>query len=150
MTVLYDDNYDKINTTVFQPEVLTGITPWSAVPKTKADKMTIALDFDETYNRNPWMWDRVIDTMRNNGQLVVLATYRHPVEDYDPLFDRLKQNNVVVIFTDGKAKKPFLEAIGIKVDVWIDDNPKSILEDSAWGKDSPELRAWREANKVKA
>jgi hypothetical protein len=111
--------------------------------------MIIALDFDDTYNRDPDMWDGVIKCINNHDNSVLLATYGHPVLDYDPLFDRLSDLGVECFFTDGKAKRPFLRDLGIYVDVWIDDNPFSITQDSAWTHDSPELHAWREANSLK-
>lgn len=111
--------------------------------------MRLALDFDATYTLDPYFWDRFIKFSKDNGHEVVLATYRHEVHDAHTLLDNLK-HFIPVYFTDGKAKKPFLEALGITVDVWIDDRPLTILEDSAWGVDSPELAAWREANKAVA
>lgn len=110
--------------------------------------MLIALDFDETYNKDPVLWDEFISTANALGSKVILATYRHETLDPDPLIDELKKW-IDCYFTDGKAKRPFLEALGIKVDVWIDDNPFSITQDSAWKHDSPELHAWREANILK-
>lgn len=109
----------------------------------------IALDFDETYNTMPDMYDEIINVFQGYGFKVILATYRHPTSDYDPLFERLEDQGVPVYCTDGKAKKKYMEDLGIKVDIWIDDNPRSILEDSAWKHDSPELHAWREEQRQK-
>jgi hypothetical protein len=111
--------------------------------------MIVAFDFDETYNLDPNTWDKVIRALQTGGHKVVLATYRHPTLDYDPLFERLAIMNVSIFCTDGKAKKQFLMDRGINVHVWIDDNPNSILLDSAWKDDSPELHAWRAANQEK-
>lgn len=105
--------------------------------------MIIALDFDETYNLDPVVFDQIIAVFQQAGHQVILATYRHQTIDYDPLFLRLERQGVKLYCTDGKAKKPFLEALGVNVSIWIDDNPKSILQDSAWKADSPELHAWR-------
>ncbi len=105
--------------------------------------MRLALDFDATYTLDPCFWDDFIGTAATYGHEVILATYRHEIHDAHPLIDDL---DIPVYFTDGKAKKPFLEALGITVDVWIDDRPMTIIEDSAWGQDSPELAAWRDAN----
>lgn len=105
--------------------------------------MRLALDFDATYTLQPVFWDEFIELAERAGNEVILATYRHEVHDAHPLIDALQ---IPVYFTDGKAKKPFLEALGVVVDVWIDDRPMTIIEDSAWGQDSPELAAWREAN----
>jgi len=109
----------------------------------------IALDFDETYNLDPVLFGTIASVFQEHGHQVILATYRHPTIDYDPLFLRLEKQGVQVYCTDGKAKKKFLEDLGISVAIWIDDNPKSILEDSAWKHDSPELHAWREQQKKK-
>lgn len=112
--------------------------------------MIIALDFDETYNARPDMFDDLIEVfLMYKDTQIILVTYRHETIDYDPLFDRLKKQNVLVYCTDGKAKKKFMEDLGIKVDIWIDDNPRSVLEDSAWKHDSPELHAWREQQQLK-
>lgn len=111
--------------------------------------MIIALDFDETYTLDPDFWDEFICHSEAGGHKVILATYRHETLDADPLLDHLKDWEIECYFTDGKAKRPFLKDLGIEVDVWIDDNPFSITQDSAWKHDSPELHAWREANKLK-
>lgn len=108
--------------------------------------MIIALDFDKTYNAEPVLWDAFIMMAEQSGHKVIIATYRHPVEDWDPLFDNL---TIDKYFTDGKAKKPFLEALGVTVDIWIDDNVHSIIADSAWNNASPELHAWRLENKTR-
>lgn len=105
--------------------------------------MRIALDFDKTYNIAPDFWDTFINMSQESGHEVILATYRHKEYDWDPLLDDL---DIPMYFTDGKAKKPFLEELGITVDIWIDDNPYSVIDDSAWLPDSPELHAWRVEN----
>jgi hypothetical protein len=108
--------------------------------------MKIALDFDATYTLDPEFWDGFISSAFDQGHYVLLATYRHPHLDAHPLLDKLKEK-ITCYFTDGKAKKPYLEERGIVVDVWIDDRPLTVLEDSAWGVDSPELHAWRDQNR---
>ena len=105
---------------------------------------TLCLDYDHTYQGDTDLFDDIIFLFFNRGWNVILATYRHPTKDWHPDFDNLEAQGVKCYFTDGHAKKPFLEDLGIKVDIWIDDNPKAILEDSAWPHESPELNAWRE------
>ena len=110
--------------------------------------MLIALDYDATYNAAPEQFDKIIALMKTFGWKVILATYRHSDKDYHPLFDHLKSLGVKCYFTDGKGKKEYLKNLGIEPNIWFDDNPRSILEDSAWEVDSPELNAWREAQKA--
>jgi hypothetical protein len=112
--------------------------------------MIIALDYDETYTADKDLWDEFISQSVHRGHEVVLATYRHPVHDYNTDFDHLKNMAIKCYFTDGKAKKQFLEDLGVTVNVWIDDRPKTVYEDSAWGVDSPELHAWRKDNELTA
>lgn len=107
--------------------------------------MRIALDFDQTYTLDPQFWNDFIELAHDSLVEVILVTYRHEVHDSHPLIDNLRER-IPVYFTDGLAKKPFLEKLGIVVDVWIDDRPLTVTEDSTWGQDSPELAAWREAN----
>jgi hypothetical protein len=106
----------------------------------------IAIDFDETYNRDPGVFDKIIENFWEAKHRVYMVTYRHETLDPDPLLEELR---IPIIYTDGKAKGPFTEDLGIKVDIWIEDNPRAVHEDSAWKQDSPELHAWREENKKK-
>jgi hypothetical protein len=110
------------------------------------DNLILALDFDDTYTANPELWDSFIILSQMCNTEVVIATYRHEVEDADPALDRIKRLGTRCYFTDGKAKKPFLEALGVNVNIWIDDRPQTVYMDSAWAQNSPELHAWREAN----
>ena len=115
----------------------------------KFKDLIIALDYDETFTTDPVAWGLVAMLLEKAGHNVILVTYRHEELDAAPLLDAIKQAGIDCYFTDGKAKGKFMEDLGIKVDIWIDDNPKSVLEDSAWKHDSPELHAWREENKKK-
>lgn len=112
--------------------------------------MIIAIDFDETYNRAPVCFGDIIDTLWAWSHTVYIVTYRHQILDPDPLLDLLEKDGVKIIYTDGKAKDKFCKDLGITVDIWIEDNPRAVYEDSAWKHDSPELHAWREQNKLKA
>lgn len=43
----------------------------------------------------------------------------------------------MIVYTGYRAKKPYCEYHGIKVDVWIDDHPESIVMDGQslnWGE----------------
>jgi hypothetical protein len=116
----------------------------------EANPIVIALDYDETYTAAPKLWDAFILLAAYNKDIkVLLCTYRHPVHDYHKDFDHLKKLGIECYFSDGLAKKPFMEKQGINVNIWIDDRPTAILQDSAWGQGSPELHAWREENKAK-
>lgn len=112
--------------------------------------MIVSIDFDETYTKSPWLFNEIIALLSDSDHQPMIVTYRHRDLDYDPQLWNLENLYFVpVYYTDGKAKKPFMENLGIKVDIWIEDNPRAVYEDSAWKHDSPELHAWREQNKAK-
>jgi hypothetical protein len=109
--------------------------------------MIIALDFDQTYTLDPPAWDAFIKEMSFWDATIHIVTVRHEYWDAHPLLDRLEDEfNLKVFFTDGRAKKEFMEGLGIKIDVWIDDRPQTITSNSSWPHESAELRAWREEN----
>ena len=91
--------------------------------------MILALDYDGTYTKDPVMWQAIIPVFRAAGHEVFCCTMRTPkeVSSMDP--NLLK--HVQVITTSRAAKGPFMEALGIPVDIWIDDNPMFIVADAA-------------------
>jgi len=58
------------------------------------------------------------------GHEVIIVTMRHEHEPVDMRMD------CMVYYTCRKAKRPFMQSLGIKIDVWIDDNPHWIDQDS--------------------
>jgi hypothetical protein len=90
---------------------------------------TIAIDYDGTYTVIPELIDSLIANKRDDVR-IILATMRYS-DEVEPEFLDLGRRCSQVVFTNRKAKKPFLESLGIKVDVWIDDSPDWILNDAA-------------------
>ena len=91
--------------------------------------MNISVDFDETYTRDPEMWDLFIELAKHRGHEVYCVTAREPTKDlkaevYDTIGKRIGKDNCY--FTDGNAKERFMFDHGILIDVWIDDSPKFI------------------------
>lgn len=81
----------------------------------------IALDWDGTYTMDPAFWDQVMALAPDR---FVIVTCR-----YDNDMERVCYSRVPVYYTGRKAKRPFMEALGIKVSIWIDDNPVYIIKD---------------------
>jgi len=102
----------------------------------------IALDYDMTYSLAPEFWDEVIATATMHGHDVRIVTTRSPRDDnIDHIID-----HVPIIYCDGVAKKYFCtwfanDFKGWIPDVWIDDKPESILENSSGTRES--LAEWR-------
>jgi CO dehydrogenase/acetyl-CoA synthase gamma subunit (corrinoid Fe-S protein) len=88
--------------------------------------VNIALDFDDTYTRDPEMWDNIIDIFQKRGHDVRIVTFRKKSMN-EPALDYLKQK-MPVIFTEYQQKRTFTNNMNWFVDVWIDDSPEFINE----------------------
>lgn len=90
--------------------------------------MIIALDYDGTYTKDPDFWLAFLQSSRNAGHEVFCCTMRTPEEsrEIDPRLSFLVQ----IIATSREAKLPFMQSLGVKVDIWIDDNPMFIVSDA--------------------
>jgi hypothetical protein len=84
--------------------------------------MLIALDHDGTYTADPLMWDALIFAALNRGHQVVCVTMRYPHEQVALPCE--------VIYTSRKAKAAHMATLGLAPDVWIDDKPQWIFQDS--------------------
>jgi hypothetical protein len=89
--------------------------------------MEIALDYDDTYTRDPIAWDELILLMRKRGHYVYIVTWRNELECEDIMHGHLPHIVDGIYATDRKAKQSFMFAQGINIHVWIDDNPFAIL-----------------------
>lgn len=90
--------------------------------------MNIALDFDDTFTRDPDFWLNFILMCRNKKHTVYCVTARS-TRDSAEVFDALGQfiGEENCYFTGMRAKKRFMFEQGISIDVWIDDNPFFIV-----------------------
>jgi len=79
--------------------------------------MFLALDYDKTYTADPAMWDEFIQLAQGHGHEVKIVTMRYPHEAIDVSVD--------VVYTSRKAK-----ASAVNADIWIDDSPAWIFQDS--------------------
>ena len=83
---------------------------------------SFALDYDGTYTADPDLWDKFIDLCEERGHTVTIVTMRYPSEGIGGRVD-------AVIYTSRKAKVAYCESIDRHFDIWIDDNPKWLLND---------------------
>lgn len=105
--------------------------------------MKIALDYDLTYSLDPVFWNAFIDLCKSMGHEIRIVTIR------DDRFDRTEPVRIAekfapVIYTRGVAKQWYLTHFGegFFPDVWIDDNPKTILDNSEVSQSF--LENWRQ------
>lgn len=81
--------------------------------------MRIALDYDETYTRDPQFWDEVIKLAQYRKHEIVCVTLRDEQDGAPGMPIR-------TIFTNGYTKRPFCDKLGEQFHVWIDDTPEYI------------------------
>lgn len=90
--------------------------------------MNISLDFDDTYTRDPALWDQFARSAIYAGHNVYLVTMRFPEqgdEVYNTIGKIIKRDNIH--FTCHQGKRAFMWSKGIRIDVWIDDMPDAIV-----------------------
>lgn len=91
--------------------------------------MNIAIDYDGTIDRYPYSWDSAIRCFPSDV-LFYLVTSRHEVDKgfvrewLDEMGFNIHPGRIIC--TSGAAKRWFCEQRGLKIDVWIDDDPACI------------------------
>jgi hypothetical protein len=80
--------------------------------------MLIALDYDKTYTADPALWNSFAELAQNCGHTVKIVTMRTPAET-------IVNVPVEVVYTSRKAK-----AAVVSADIWIDDSPQWVYQDS--------------------
>ena len=88
--------------------------------------MNIALDYDDTYTRDPEMWDGFIALCRGRGHEVFICTCRGPNPQENQ--DMVVPAGIDVYYTNGQSKAPYMARLGIMVHVWIDDTPEMLID----------------------
>lgn len=105
----------------------------------------IAVDYDETYTADPNFWYRFMLDAKEAGHYPFICTYRDDRYDVDEGLKFLEEDDIDIVYTRGVAKKWWCEQFGPgKVDIWIDDKPNRIYENSSLSVEG--LKEWREEN----
>lgn len=89
----------------------------------------ICFDYDGTITDFPELMDSTLRRATTLGYRCILCTMRYPEEE-DQYITALRDKFDDVYFTGRKAKQPYLRAIGLDPDIWIDDEPKWITTDA--------------------
>ncbi len=90
--------------------------------------MNIGFDYDDTFTRDPEGWTEAIAILRKRGHNVLLVTWRSQ-DELNPLLISLFGVFDGYFATNRQAKEKFMYDQGIRIDVVIDDNPRSWLQD---------------------
>ena len=96
--------------------------------------MILGIDFDDTYTRDPEMWEQIVRIMVDRGHTVYCVSAR----DEDDMWAPRGSLGLVIgedncIGTNGKPKKNYIweHHDNLFVDVWIDDQPEAIITDQS-------------------
>lgn len=89
--------------------------------------MIIAIDYDETFTRDPAGWLDVIGSLKSRGHTVYCVTARDADCDGNKVRSDLGHAVDDCFFTSGAQKELFMLSRNICVHVWIDDQPMSIV-----------------------
>jgi hypothetical protein len=84
---------------------------------------TIGIDFDDTYSRDPELWDAFIASAKARGHKVVCVTCRPETLENVQECDI---PGVLTYCTSMSPKEWYMREKGIEVDVWIDDCPDCV------------------------
>lgn len=90
--------------------------------------MRFSLDFDGTYTADPIMWEKWIDMVTSMGHEVYCVSFR-PHRRMQKVYDSVGRviGQERCISTNGIAKKKYVDSIGLKIDIWIDDTPEMLI-----------------------
>jgi hypothetical protein len=89
--------------------------------------MLIAIDFDDTLTADPVMFRTLIAVIHSFGHRVVCVTARRDTSDNrEWMHEWMKQHGIDLYthFTSLGSKVDHMARIGVKVDIWIDDDPR--------------------------
>ena len=92
--------------------------------------MKIALDYDDTYTKDPLLWNWFAKEALDRGHQVYCVSARSERDMDSP---KLTIGRVIgpenCFGTNLKPKREYMKSNhGIKIDVWIDDTPDAIVE----------------------
>ncbi len=90
--------------------------------------LLIAIDFDDTLTADPELWKHFIDSAKKRGHRIICVTARRDTEYNRETVDSFMYENGIELytyFTSLSSKVDHMAKLGLKVDIWIDDNPRA-------------------------
>lgn len=93
--------------------------------------LLFAIDFDGTLTEDPEVFRQLIIQLRENGHRVVIVSAReHSETELELIAEALESyqfalsSTPAIYLTSRQSKVDYLHSIGVKPDIWIDDDPK--------------------------
>lgn len=91
---------------------------------------TFAIDYDGTISAHPELFKKFIMDIFQSGNLAVIVTMRYDDSSEHIPSHHLPSMPVPILYTGRRAKQSFCEDAGMKIDIWVDDKPHWIFQDS--------------------
>jgi len=91
------------------------------------NKLTIAIDYDDTYTADPVFWDKFIQLAQNHNHKVICVTARRNILEHRQELMNNLPDTVETYFSYDEPKADFIKRHNIVVDIWIDDTPGWIV-----------------------
>lgn len=89
--------------------------------------MLIAIDFDDTLTAAPKLWRVFICVAKTMGHRFICVTARRDTESNRDIVRAWMSENEIelpTVYTSLGSKVDHMARIGVKVDIWIDDDPR--------------------------
>lgn len=88
--------------------------------------MIIALDYDDTFTKDEYLWRDFIKTAKARGHTVKFVTFRHEksIESNHDILHSSRILEVEIVFCNFQQK-----ASKFVADIWIDDSPQFIVQE---------------------
>lgn len=93
-------------------------------------QLTIAIDFDDTFTADPMLFSELIKHAVARGHKCYIVTARrNTVDNVDLVNAQLDfwQCQCPVVFSNLGSKIAKMKAMDIEVDIWIDDDPRTLV-----------------------
>ncbi len=87
--------------------------------------MLFAIDFDGTWSRDACFFHNFVTALRMRGHDAILVTCRSEECGNDVVL--AIAGLIPIVFTDHRPKREECDRLGLRVDVWIDDMPETIV-----------------------
>lgn len=90
-------------------------------------RMIIAIDFDDTLTLDAELWKEFIALAQSLKHRVVCVTARRDTDDNNETLDEWMRSHGIdlrVYYTALSSKVDHMTQLGLKVDIWIDDDPR--------------------------
>lgn len=93
--------------------------------------MIIAIDFDETLTKDAKLWRTFIDAAIEGGHKVICVTCRRGNDENRSMINEWMESHIgrrlLLYCTKLESKYEVMSKLGVKVDIWIDDDPRCII-----------------------